>query len=110
MADNLDRPHFAVSTLPTELIIGILRCALPEEMNSKGRKQFQILRMVCSLWRRICFSTPSFWTSIALPRDEFNGGDNKTSGTSSLQSWFSRSGTSHTLSLSITYSPSFIPE
>ncbi|KAH6902193.1 hypothetical protein BKA70DRAFT_1307431 [Coprinopsis sp. MPI-PUGE-AT-0042] len=96
MSDIQDHPHQLAASLPTELLIPILRSALPLMMDKNGRQQFQQLCLVCSRWKNVCFSTPIFWSSLALklsPNDTNSSID-------LLRRWFSRAGEFIPLSLS----------
>ncbi|KAH6880268.1 hypothetical protein BKA70DRAFT_1343607 [Coprinopsis sp. MPI-PUGE-AT-0042] len=87
------------ASLPTELLVSILRGSLPPMVDRNGRREFQKLRMICSRWRTICLSTPLFWSSLRLEAPLFNTSETIPS-TSLLKSWFSRAGSLVPLSLS----------
>jgi F-box-like len=93
-----------VTSLPPELLSSIFQDILPEVMDAVGRKQFQHLRMTCSLWRRLCFATPHLWTSLTLyavgPIDEQEGVVAQ-SYAQLLEGWFRRSGSNTALNLAI---------
>ncbi|KAH6902197.1 hypothetical protein BKA70DRAFT_1307439 [Coprinopsis sp. MPI-PUGE-AT-0042] len=91
---------FAAS-FPTELLTTILRGVLPSMMDKHGRKQFQQLRMVCSHWRTVCFSTPIFWASLEFRNDAKEPGSiHYPALMDSLRGWFSRAGNTIPLALS----------
>ncbi|KAH6902198.1 hypothetical protein BKA70DRAFT_1405184 [Coprinopsis sp. MPI-PUGE-AT-0042] len=70
MSGKPSRSQGLAASLPAELLTLIMQNALPSMMDEDGRLQFQVLRMVCSHWRTVCFSTPIFWASIAFKNDE----------------------------------------
>ncbi|KAH6880264.1 hypothetical protein BKA70DRAFT_1343596 [Coprinopsis sp. MPI-PUGE-AT-0042] len=103
MFSELRRSQALAASLPSELLTAIFRDSLPPIMKKDGRIQFQLLRMVCSKWRQVCFSTPVFWSSLALQSTS----DNPESSfyTDIIQAWFSRAGESMPLSLSFDQYP-----
>ncbi|KAH6902200.1 hypothetical protein BKA70DRAFT_1435360 [Coprinopsis sp. MPI-PUGE-AT-0042] len=69
-------------------------------MDDDGRRRFQLLRMVCSHWRAVCFSTPSFWASIAFKNEGYETGNAFYADIMCyMRRWFSRAGPSLPLSL-----------
>ncbi|KAH6901354.1 hypothetical protein BKA70DRAFT_694069 [Coprinopsis sp. MPI-PUGE-AT-0042] len=87
-----------VDSLPTEILVSILRRSLPLMIDKDGRREFQQLRMVCSRWRAVCLSTPLFWSSVTVDVSPDNFQE-PSSATSLLKTWFSRSGSLTPLSL-----------
>ncbi|KAH6880270.1 hypothetical protein BKA70DRAFT_1343612 [Coprinopsis sp. MPI-PUGE-AT-0042] len=101
MTSEFDRPHGLAVSFPTELLTTILRGVLPSMMDKHGRKQFQQLRMVCSHWRTVCFSTPIFWASLEFRNDAKEPGSiHYPALMDSLRGWFSRAGNTIPLALS----------
>ncbi|KAH6869095.1 hypothetical protein BKA70DRAFT_1578870 [Coprinopsis sp. MPI-PUGE-AT-0042] len=91
------RSQGLAASLPNELLTTILRGSLPPIMDEDGRVHFQLLRMVCSRWREVCFSTPAFWSSIAV-ETSFETPEINTY-LELMRGWFSRAGGSMSLSL-----------
>ncbi|KAH6880271.1 hypothetical protein BKA70DRAFT_190269 [Coprinopsis sp. MPI-PUGE-AT-0042] len=101
MSSKPYRPEGLAASLPIELLISILRTILPSVMDEDGRRQFQLLRMVCSHWRTVCFSTPIFWASIAFRSDGYETGNIFYENlVSRMRRWFSRAGALIPLTLS----------
>ncbi|KAH6902162.1 hypothetical protein BKA70DRAFT_1307398 [Coprinopsis sp. MPI-PUGE-AT-0042] len=91
------RSQGLAASLPNELLTTILRGSLPPILDEDGRTQFQLLRMVCSRWRQASFSTPAFWSSIAV-ETSFETPEINTY-LELMRGWFSRAGGSMSLSL-----------
>ncbi|KAH6902164.1 hypothetical protein BKA70DRAFT_1075027, partial [Coprinopsis sp. MPI-PUGE-AT-0042] len=83
--------------LPPELLGSIFQHVLPEDMDAVGRIQFQQLRMVCSLWRDLCFTTPHLWASLTLIPSH----PTPNSYADLMKGWFLRAGDSTPLSLTV---------
>ncbi|KAH6902234.1 hypothetical protein BKA70DRAFT_1307454 [Coprinopsis sp. MPI-PUGE-AT-0042] len=93
-----------VAALPPELLGYIFQEVLPDVMDAAGRKELQHLRMVCSRWRALCFSTPQLWVSLTLwavrTIDE-QVGVIAESYAQLLEGWFKRAGPSAALELTV---------
>ncbi|KAG2017274.1 hypothetical protein CC2G_006798 [Coprinopsis cinerea AmutBmut pab1-1] len=95
-----------IDILPPELVIQVLRTCLPLPLDRPGRKQFQLLRCICSLWRNLAFSTPDLWSSLFVDlsnRTLHPKVDNSQRGDYSarMQGWFSRAGDGIPLELTL---------
>ncbi|KAH6880284.1 hypothetical protein BKA70DRAFT_1343633 [Coprinopsis sp. MPI-PUGE-AT-0042] len=93
-----------VAALPPELLGYIFQKVLPDVMDAAGRKELQHLRMVCSRWRALCFSTLQLWTSLtfcAVRTIEEQPGVIAESYAHLLEGWFKRAGSSDQLELTV---------
>ncbi|KAH6902191.1 hypothetical protein BKA70DRAFT_1307425, partial [Coprinopsis sp. MPI-PUGE-AT-0042] len=97
LSSELCHSQGLAASLPNELLTAIFRDSLPPIMDEDGRIQFQIFRMVCSRWRQVCFSTPTFWSSLAV-EISFQTTEIDVC-LELLRKWFSRAGDSVPLSL-----------
>ncbi|KAH6902192.1 hypothetical protein BKA70DRAFT_1307428 [Coprinopsis sp. MPI-PUGE-AT-0042] len=102
MLSEQDRAKGVASFLPSEILILILRNALPPILDEGGRIQFQQFRMVCSQWRIVCLSTPVFWSSVAFENSFGDAEILYADSTNLLRKWFTRAGPSIPLTLSFT--------
>ncbi|KAH6902231.1 hypothetical protein BKA70DRAFT_1521315 [Coprinopsis sp. MPI-PUGE-AT-0042] len=72
-------------------------------MDGVGRHDFQPLRMVCSRWPQVCFSTPKLWSSVTLfailPAE--NQGVISRTYVDLLKGWFQKAGEDSPLDLAV---------
>ncbi|KAH6901288.1 hypothetical protein BKA70DRAFT_692251 [Coprinopsis sp. MPI-PUGE-AT-0042] len=93
-----------LQNLPPELSIQILKKCVPNTMDRRGRQFFLTLRTLCSQWREICYTTPEFWSTLAIDIDEEMNAEDDEELKRLLQAaraWFGRSGTGANLELSV---------
>ncbi|KAH6886691.1 hypothetical protein BKA70DRAFT_97944 [Coprinopsis sp. MPI-PUGE-AT-0042] len=84
------------ASVPSEILLEIIRETLPPRLDQEGRLAFQAVRSVCKRWRLISFASPSLWSTLSV-KVEFNGPDS--GHFTHLDHWFSRSGSSIPLEL-----------
>ncbi|TFK26855.1 hypothetical protein FA15DRAFT_754704 [Coprinopsis marcescibilis] len=86
-----------IRRVPPEIIVQIITKSLPPDcvLDHEGRLDFMRYRCVCSLWRNLLFSTPTFWRGLKIPySDSQMFVDLET-----LTRWFHRGGPSAPLTI-----------